>query len=60
MGYLSLKRAGVAGVALLALSCAAHAEQSNGPLGSLLKSKTDSVCFRRDYNTAHLQRHPVR
>ena len=61
MEYLSLKRAGVAGIALLALSRAAQAEQPNnpyGPLDSLLKSKTDSLCFRRDYGAPHLKRHP--
>ncbi len=56
-GYLSTKRAGVASFMLLALSCAAQAEQSNGLLDGLLKSKADSVCFRRDYAAAHLKRH---
>ena len=58
MGYRSLKRAGIAGLALVALSCAAQAEQPDGPLANLLKSKTDGVCFRRDYDAAHLERHP--
>lgn len=58
VGYLSLKRAGVAGFVLLALSCTVRAEQPNTPLDNLLKSKTDSVCFRRDYDAAHLKRHP--
>lgn len=58
MGYPSSKRAGIAGFALLALNGAAQAQQSGGPLSSLLKSKSDSVCFRRDYDAAHLKRHP--
>jgi hypothetical protein len=61
MGDRSMKRAGIAGLALLVFSCSAWAEQPNnpvGPLDNLLKSKTDSVCFRRDYDAAHLKRHP--
>jgi hypothetical protein len=58
MGYLSLNRISVAGVVLLAFGCAVRAEQSNGPLDDLLKSKADSVCFRRDYAAAHLRRQP--
>ncbi len=61
MGYRSMKRASIAGLALLVLSCSAQAEKPNnpyGPLDNLLKSKTDSVCFRRDYDAAHLRRHP--
>lgn len=58
MGRLLLKQAGIAGFALLALSCATRAEPSNGPLDSLLRSKADGVCFRRDYDAAHLKRHP--
>ncbi|WP_424629053.1 hypothetical protein [Bradyrhizobium sp. SYSU BS000235] len=60
MEYLSLTRGGIVGFALFALSCTAQAEQPNspyGPLDRLLKSKTDSLCFRRDYNAAHLKRH---
>lgn len=52
------KRIGFAVLALLAVTCAASADPLRGPLDSLLKSKTDSVCFRRDYNTAHLKQHP--
>lgn len=58
MGRLPLKRSGVVSLALVALSGTAQAEQPNGPLDSLLKSKTDGVCFRRDYDAAHLKRHP--
>lgn len=58
MGYPLVKRAGVASFALLALKCAAQAEPSNGPLDSQLKSKTDSLCFQRNYDAAHLKRHP--
>jgi hypothetical protein len=58
MEYSSLKQAGVAGLVLLALHCATWAEQSNGPLDSLLKSKADSLCFRRDYDAGHLRHHP--
>ena len=58
MGRLLLKQAGIAGFALLAFSCATRAEPSNGPLDSLLRSKADGVCFRRDYDAAHLKRHP--
>lgn len=61
MGYRSMQRAGIAGLAFFVLSCSAQAEEPNnpyGPLDNLLKSKTDSACFRRDYDAAHLKRHP--
>jgi hypothetical protein len=36
----------------------AHAEPAKGPLERLLTRETDSLCFRRDYDAAHLRRVP--
>jgi hypothetical protein len=36
----------------------ARAQSAQGPLEQLLKSETDSLCFRRDYDAAHLKRVP--
>jgi hypothetical protein len=49
----------IAGVVML-LACAAiaHAEPAADPLGRLLTSKSDSLCYRRDYDAAHLASHP--
>ena len=46
------------GVSLLALAGAARAEPAADPLGPLLKSKTESLCYRRDSDAAHLASHP--
>ena len=40
------------------LATVAHAEPAKGPLERLLESETDSLCFRRDYDAAHLKRVP--
>ncbi|KQW21353.1 hypothetical protein ASC80_14795 [Afipia sp. Root123D2] len=49
----------IAGVAmLLALAAIAQAEPAADPLGRLLTSKSDSLCYRRDYDAAHLASHP--
>jgi hypothetical protein len=40
------------------ISTGAHAQSAENPLVRLLKSDTDSLCFRRDYDAAHLKRHP--
>ena len=40
------------------LGTVAHTEPVQGPLERLLKSETDSLCFRRDYDAAHLKRVP--
>ena len=45
-------------VSMLALAATARAEPAADPLSGLLKSKTDSLCYRRDYDAAHLMSHP--
>lgn len=45
-------------VLLLAFAATTRAEPAADPLGPLLKSKTDSLCYRRDYDAAHLASHP--
>jgi hypothetical protein len=48
----------VAAVAACLLGTVARAESAKGPLEQLLRSDTDSLCFRRDYDAAHLRRVP--
>jgi hypothetical protein len=38
--------------------CLALAALASDPLSRLLKSDTDRLCFRRDYDAVHLKRHP--
>ena len=45
-------------LALFVLTFPAHAEVAEGPLEKLLKSAKGSLCYRRDYDAAHLERHP--
>jgi hypothetical protein len=55
---VSCKQLMVGALALLALGAPVRAEPAADPLGPLLKSRTDSLCYRRDYDTAHLASHP--
>ena len=49
----------MAGVVMLpAFAATTRAEPAADPLGPLLKSKTDSLCYRREYDAAHLANHP--
>ena len=45
-------------IAAVLAAAPAHAEPARDPLARLMKSDGDSLCFRRDYDAAHLKRHP--
>jgi hypothetical protein len=45
-------------IAAVLATAPAHAEPARDPLARLMKSGGDSLCFRRDYDAAHLKRHP--
>lgn len=55
---ISCRRLMVGALALFALGGSVRAEPVADPLGRLLTSKTDSLCYRRDYDAAHLANHP--
>lgn len=58
MMRVSFQRIITSVVTLLAFAGVTRAEPAADPLGPLLKSKTDSLCYRRDYDAAHLASHP--
>jgi len=45
-------------IAAVLAAAPAHAEPANDPLSRSLESDTDRLCFRRDYDAAHLKRQP--
>lgn len=45
-------------IAIVIASASAAQAQTRDPLRDLLKSDSDSLCYRRDYDAAHLRRSP--